>query len=41
MTSPLLTIVIAQETFMTKEEAMASMVEDTYISPLTGLPIVE
>jgi hypothetical protein len=38
---PLLIYSIAQETFMTREEAIASMVEDTYISPLTGLPVVE
>jgi hypothetical protein len=33
--------VLAQEAFLTKEEAIASLVEDTYVSPLTGLPIVE
>jgi hypothetical protein len=32
---------LVQETFLTKEEAIASSVEDTFISPLTGLPVVE
>jgi hypothetical protein len=39
--SPGLRFVLAQETFLTKEEAVASLVEDTFISPLTGLPVVE
>jgi len=36
-----LNLVPAQETFITREEVIASMVEDTYVSPLTGLPVVE
>ncbi len=32
---------LAQEVFITKEEAIASLVEDTYVSPLTGLPVIE
>jgi len=30
-----------QEVFITKEEAIASLVEDTYVSPLTGLQVIE
>jgi hypothetical protein len=36
-----LNVMIVQETFLTKEEAIASSVEDTFVSPLTGLPVVE
>jgi hypothetical protein len=32
---------LAQEVFLTKEEAIASGVEDTWVSSLTGLPVVE
>jgi hypothetical protein len=32
---------LVQETFLTKEEAIASSVEDTFVSRLTGLPVVE
>jgi hypothetical protein len=34
-------LALAQEVFITKEEAIASLVEDTYVSPLTGLPVIE
>ena len=39
--SPQLNFALAQETFLTREEAVASFVEDTYVSPLTNLPVVE
>lgn len=32
---------LAQEVFITKEEAIASGVEDTWVSNLTKLPVVE
>jgi hypothetical protein len=38
---PQLKLILDQESFITKEEAIASLVEDTFVSPLTGLHIVE
>jgi hypothetical protein len=36
-----LTGTLVQETFLTKEGAITSSVEHTFVSPLTGLPVVE